>query len=128
MVQASKLYHINLVVFNKFHGPVDIKFSDNIPPDGFRLQSNIIAKIKKNTSNPKALSVHAQDSLSRKTLYVNNLPKIRVTPTKFDVEDISVVISDKSNIKGMKISCKFRHSEITSSELIVYTMFVLALK
>lgn len=100
LVQPSKLYFANLKVLNKFAGAVEIKFSDNVPPNGFLIKSKVIAMIKKKTNSPTAITVHAEDPLTKKPLYVNDLPELRVTPSQFDEQVSTVVVSTKSGIDG----------------------------
>lgn len=100
LVQPSKLYFVNLNVLNKFPGPVQIKFSDNIPPNGIVVEAKTISNIKKKTKAPTAITVHAEDPVSKKPAFVNDLPNIRVTPTEFEEQVSAVVVSTKSGIVG----------------------------
>ena len=100
LVQPSKLYFANLKVINKFTGAVEVKFGDNVPPNGFYLKSNVIARIKKKTNSPTAITVHAEDPVTKKPLYVNDLPKIRVTPSQFEEQISTIIVSTKSGIDG----------------------------
>ena len=100
LVQPSKLYFANLKVLNKYSGTIEIKFSDNVPPNGFLLKSNIVANIKKKTNSPTAITIHAEDPVTKKTLYVNDLPKLRVSPSQFEEQVTTLVVSTKSGIGG----------------------------
>jgi hypothetical protein len=44
--------------------------------------------------------VHAEDPVTKKPLYVNDLPNLRVTPSQFEEQISTVVVSTKSGIDG----------------------------
>ena len=95
-------------MLNKFSGSIGIKFSDNVPPNGFLLKSNVVANIKKKTNSPTAITVHAEDPLTKKPLYVNDLPELRVTPSQFEEQVTTLVVSTKSGIAGTLWLCRPR--------------------
>ena len=102
-VQPSKLYFINARVLNKLGGTILLRFSDNLPVNGFLIKSNMIATIKKKTNNPTAVTIRAEDPITKKVLYVNDLPNFRVTPSQFEEQLTDITVSGKSGIDGKSI-------------------------
>ena len=56
--------------------------------------------IKKKTNSPTAIKVYAEDPATKSPLYVDDLLELRVTPSQFEEQTTTVVVSAKSGIDG----------------------------
>lgn len=63
----------------------------------------MIATIKKKTNAPTAVTIRAEDPITKKVLYVNDLPNFRVTPSQFEEQLTDITVSAKSGIDGKSI-------------------------
>ena len=85
--------------------------SDHYPSQGFPVNSEAVAKIRKAVSRPSAVIFSAKDDKSKQLLYLNGLYNVSVTPTKSPLQEVKITITRQGLFLFLFIfSCHFSYS------------------
>lgn len=74
-------FHMSFRVENQAGVALRVLTSDNDPPDGFKLEPEDTSIITKEVSNPSDLSIRAVVPGEEKTLLVNGLQNLLISPS-----------------------------------------------
>ena len=74
-------FHMSFRVQNQAGVALRVLTSDNDPPDGFKLEPEDTSIITKEVSNPSDLSIHAVVPGEEKSLLVNGLQNLLLSPS-----------------------------------------------
>ena len=75
--------------------------SDRYPPQGFRINSGAVVKIKKAVSRPSSIVLKAIEDDTQLPLLLNGLYNISVTPAKSSLRDVKVTITQQGLLSSL---------------------------
>ena len=94
------MYYLTLEVENKAARDAQLFFSDNDPPDGFRMKPNYIEIITKEVNTPADISFHAVLPGTEEPLLINGESSVVFKPSVTKGAPFVLKITTKSDAGG----------------------------